>query len=167
MIDENRMYNLVMEAGREIAHKIQRVAMENDPEASDKVRAIYVTAGSLQGSLHLVASLVGWPKGQDDYLPTNRPADCINEDSILFAALLMSKMGSLERRGTEVYTKIRFGPEELIYALDATEKLLGRRLEDGMDRDLMDKIREVKAEGFEPNQDMAGNLFTAWPETIQ
>lgn len=164
MKTKEQMFHLVEEVSTNVAKTIQRAAMENDPEASDKVIGIYVMAACLQQALQSVASLVGWPKGQVEYKDHNRPSDCINSDSILFSAILLAKMSDVHRDASgRVYAKVSFGPDQFLAAINDTEKLLGRPLGDGMDPDLLEAARSHRNFSL----DAEPSPFVSWPETIQ
>ena len=118
--EHDRICKITEETGQSIKRIIMEALMDAVPDANDKAVAFYTAAASLVQSVGLASSLVGEVSNFD----TDTYVDFVNDDSLLFTAIMIAKMGRIAPDGSGTF--ITYSPEVIISTLDAMEKVTGR-----------------------------------------
>lgn len=126
------------------AHETQQAIM--DSRTNSMAGALYISALAALGPIQVMASIVGVaPPGKDSKDPERR----CNPDALLFSVLLINKIcpeGPGEKGGSEA----AFGPEVYFQALEAFEKLTGRRPDESLQKELTANARKIADEAAVP-----------------
>ena len=126
------------------AHETQRAII--DSRTNSMAGALYISALAAIGPIQVMASIIGAaPPGKDP----NDPVCRCNSDALLFSALLINKICP-EAPEPNGGNEAAFGPEVYFQALEAFEKMTGRRPDDSLQKELTANARKMADEAAVP-----------------
>ena len=162
LTNDNALGRRASEISNVVAGAIQSGCMTFD--TNDKAQITYLCGMGAVAAIHTLAAVLGNP-GTEDQSIEERAAGALNATSILYAALVATRMapdsGGLATRGDGVKgmnIEVEFGPDVLVSAMDDFEKLTGRKPDDKLDPVMVAQTRNFLEKTGDPLKDLLASI---------
>lgn len=145
--------------------------IEGDGHAADISEATYIATVGVSAALQIAATVMGRCDKCGNH-EKHSPIDHINPTAILFCALLAAEAAGAGHLGVErrdhpekegvrqVGMAFEFGPDVILNAMSAVEKLTGQKPDKFLVKHMVDAVREIE-------RDNSGNLDKFLQERLE